>query len=60
MKQIILKKIYKIDLEIFLFWIKLETKTQKYIINTVVGFILLLLFLIAAVVDHLTLEKIKF
>ncbi len=60
MKQFLLKKINKIDLELFIFWCSLETETKDNIKFFSFLFIVLVSFLIGAYFDKLTLEKINF
>jgi hypothetical protein len=60
MKQLLLKKIYKLDLEFYVFWCSLETETKDNIKFFSFIFIVLLAFLTGAYFDSLTLEKINF
>ncbi len=60
MKQFLLKKINKIDLELFIFWCSLETETKENIKTFTIFFIVLLAFLLGAFFDNLTLQKINF
>jgi hypothetical protein len=60
MKQLLLKKIYKLDLEFYVFWCSLNPKTKEYIKDISIILIVLLAFLTGAYFDNLTLEKINF
>ena len=59
MKQFFIKKINKIDLELFVFWSSLETETKENIKIFLFITFFLIAFLLGAFFDNLTLQKIK-
>lgn len=60
MKQYLIKKINKIDLEIYLWWINLEKEQQDNYKAAAAGILFIICFLIGAYFDNLTLQKINF
>lgn len=59
MKQFFIKKINKIDLELFVFWSSLETETKENIKIFLFITFFLIAFLLGAFFDNLTLQKIN-